>query len=398
MTLTEEVRNQIIDDILAGKGATSIAREREVSRSVVSVIKRELYAGPKGMVLRKLAEHALKTGDDLSLLPAGMRIASTLKKNGIDDLDEAEKGATYLEVWLESRGVDIDAKTAIKAKAEAKQMADKLGVPVDNIVPKLDELGGVTHEMNEKLAALNKKTADATARYENALAVAGLVLGFIKNAKRFDTELRTRGHGIEVAPMLLEILEVINRSSLTIYDLLAHAVDFSAKMKEKKELDGNVQWLKVHVDYYWRLLQSHKELAQKTLEYDMSGITPDDIDKHLDKVTRRALQKGITKREAFLEIVNEEPDGADKHSHFGFDPSAVPAASPHAPGPASSKASTPEPEPLPTKVAGTTASTPRDSRRIIVNARDPYQAIEVHVPPTGTIVADFDQLLRDGGH
>jgi hypothetical protein len=411
LTVSEQVRNQVIDDWLEGKSPSQIARDRGISRSQVYVILKELASGPKAELIKVLAQHLRGRGYDGPLLVAAIRYASVLKNNEIDDLDEAEKDANCLDMWLKRRGGDIDPREAIEARAKAVEIADSLGVTVEDLPVALEKLKATVDKMIERIKQLQDDTGKVTSDSERALAVAGVIGKYIEQTRILDLELRRRGRRMEDAPLLIEILNYLYGAGLTILEALVYVSKIKDYEKMRHELYSQLLQLQVLVRMHYGILEEHKKHSRITLEFVNKDISNESLEDLYNEITRIALEEGKLYDEALCEILKRsrahkksttyvvrtplvpvismtsKVDEAHATSRVP-EPSPIPLTASKKPEPEKKSEvvciSAPEPKPaLPVTSSGITI-TPHSGTIFVPSCVDPYEGSWVPVTSSGT--------------
>jgi hypothetical protein len=304
VTIGDLTRRKIIRDWLARKSVAQILRDYGISKSSFYVILAEFFAMPYEEQLRLLAELAHEKGLKKEIMAAAVRLACALRDNDIDDEHIANEMADAFRAWLESVGKkDIDPLEAIASVNAASELAEQLGVSVEDLSAKVESLRLEASMMRDSLAEIEKRIEKAAADEKQVLASAELTLTYIGMAKRLDMELRKLGYTAEAIPLLIAMLQMVARSGFTLQDALRGTAQTKELDKIQQELQKSILILKNQAQYYAQLLDSRKEHADISMSFARMGIGRKGSDKLEDALRNITLETGLTGDDAVYELL-----------------------------------------------------------------------------------------------
>jgi hypothetical protein len=303
VTIGDLTRRKIIRDWLACKSVAQILRDYGISKSSFYVILAEFFVMPYEEQLRLLAELAHGRGLKKEIIAAAVRLACALQDNGIDDERIANEMADAFRAWLESVDKDIDPLEAIASVNAASELAEQLGVSVEDLPAKVESLRLEASMMRDSLAEIEKRIEKAAADEKQVLASAKLTLAYIGMAKRLDMELRKLGYTAEAIPLLIAMLQMVARSGHTLQDALRGTAQTKELEKILQELQKSILILKNQAQYYAQLLDSRKEHADMSMSFARMGIGRKGSDKLEDALRNITLETGVTGDDAVYELL-----------------------------------------------------------------------------------------------
>jgi hypothetical protein len=324
VTTSHAVKELLIREWLAGKKMDDIVKVHQVSKStVIDILGRFIAeAGPSSGEMKILADSMHDQGLTKADLAGAIRLISSVKKMvALDDpkkpLDSAqmEKACDQFEQWYQTmirKGVSPEAVIAAGVKAQA--VAERFGVPVEDVPAELDRLSDnmvATAVETNKYRAMRDEAAQEAKRAQHwreaMLLKNHLLEEKLDEFSKVKQALASHGHGPDKISDVADFISDIKARGENCHDIIAKIKRRIIMEKEDEEYKmERLQQFETarRLDYYTKIQDMAKAKKQRLIDkLSALGATDEEIDRMVSGVLKLAEQHDEAPPDAFRKIL-----------------------------------------------------------------------------------------------